>query len=52
MGSEQDRILLGWTLEGRNIVVTGGSNGIGLATVKVREQKGFFFAENNLDLLH
>jgi hypothetical protein len=37
MASEHDKILQGWTLQSRNMVVTGGSNGIGLATVKVCE---------------
>jgi len=32
--SEQEEILRGWTLRGRNFVVTGGTKGIGLATVK------------------
>jgi Tropinone reductase 1 len=34
MKSEKERIQQSWTLSSRNYVVTGGSNGIGLATVK------------------
>jgi hypothetical protein len=34
---DKEGILLMWTLASRNFVVTGGSNSIGLATVKVRE---------------
>ena len=34
MSSEKEKIQSSWTLKGRNFVVTGGSNGIGLATVK------------------
>jgi Tropinone reductase 1 len=34
MSSEKERIKNSWTLSSRNFVVTGGSNGIGLATVK------------------
>ena len=34
MASEKQRIQHCWTLKSRNFVVTGGSNGIGLATVK------------------
>ncbi|CAJ1969132.1 unnamed protein product [Cylindrotheca closterium] len=34
MASEREQIQKGWTLQSRNYVVTGGSNGIGLATVK------------------
>lgn len=34
MTSEKEKIMQGWTLRSRNYVVTGGSNGIGLATVK------------------
>lgn len=34
MSSEREQIQKGWTLQSRNYVVTGGSNGIGLATVK------------------
>jgi hypothetical protein len=34
---DKEGILLNWTLASRNFVVTGGSNGIGFATVKVRE---------------
>jgi Tropinone reductase 1 len=33
-GSSKDRIQQCWSLAGRNFVVTGGTNGIGLATVK------------------
>ena len=33
--TEKDKIKLSWTLDKRYCVVTGGSNGIGLATVKV-----------------
>lgn len=32
--SEQEEILRGWSLQGRNFVVTGGAKGIGLSTVK------------------
>lgn len=32
-----EQILKNWTLSSRNYVVTGGTNGIGLATVKVRK---------------
>jgi tropinone reductase I len=33
--SASDKILEGWTLQGRNFVVTGGAAGIGLATIKL-----------------
>jgi hypothetical protein len=35
LDSEKETILRGWNLSSRNFVVTGGSSGIGLATVKV-----------------
>lgn len=34
MTSEREQIQKGWTLQSKNYVLTGGSNGIGLATVK------------------
>jgi hypothetical protein len=37
LNPDKEAILLNWTLASRNFVVTGGSNGIGFATVKVRE---------------
>lgn len=37
INSENEAILKGWTLNSRNFVVTGGSGGIGFATVKVNE---------------
>jgi hypothetical protein len=37
LNPEKEAILHMWTLASRNFVVTGGSNSIGLATVKVRE---------------
>ena len=41
MSSEKEKIQSSWTLKGRNFVVTGGSNGIGLATVKSVKANGF-----------
>ena len=35
MSEAKRTILQGWSLNSRYFVVTGGSNGIGLATVKV-----------------
>jgi hypothetical protein len=37
LNPDKNAILLNWTLASRNFVVTGGSNSIGLAIVKVRE---------------
>jgi hypothetical protein len=37
LNPDKEGILLNWTLASRNFVVTGGSNSIGLAIVKVRE---------------
>ncbi len=37
LNPDKEAILLNWTLASRNFVVTGGSNGIGFVTVKVRE---------------
>jgi len=34
MSNSKETILQGWTLKGRNYMVTGGAKGIGLATVK------------------
>ena len=39
MPATKETIQSGWTLKNRNYVVTGGSNGIGLATVKVGVSK-------------